>query len=198
MDVVIEFKNSLNELLCNEIINLFENEKINHKKGRIGYNAIIDLNIKDTHEILLDNTLFNKNKRWEEIKSILQDELNKNILEYFLKIDNLFMINNDIFKFSGFQIQKYIKNEGKYTYHDDFTNYNNNDYRIITYIWYLNDVIEGGETEFLEKYKIIPEKGKLLLFPSFWTHPHCGLMPISNDKYIITGWVIINDKNMYI
>jgi hypothetical protein len=38
-----------------------------------------------------------------------------------------------------------------------------------------------------------PEAGKLLFFPATWTYPHRGMMPISNDKYIITGWIYLND-----
>ena len=62
----------------------------------------------------------------------------------------------------------------------------------LTYIWYLNDVIEGGETEFFGNYKIKPEVGKLVLFPACWSFPHCGLMPISSNKYIITGWLYLS------
>ena len=62
--------------------------------------------------------------------------------------------------------------------------------RIITFLWYLNTVEEGGETEFFNgRISIKPEKGKLLLFPSTWTYIHRGNMPISNDKYILTGWI---------
>jgi len=60
--------------------------------------------------------------------------------------------------------------------------------RIITFIWYLNNVEEGGETLF-EDFKIKPMEGSLLFFPATWTYPHSGAMPTSNDKYIITGWI---------
>ena len=60
---------------------------------------------------------------------------------------------------------------------------------VITYIFYLNDVEEGGETEIRRKCKIKSKAGKLLLFPSCWTFPHRGVMPISDNKYIITGWL---------
>jgi len=66
-------------------------------------------------------------------------------------------------------------------------------HRIITYLWYLNDVEEGGETLF-HNFKIKPKTGSLLLFPATWTYKHSGAMPISNDKYIITGWVWINEN----
>jgi hypothetical protein len=62
-------------------------------------------------------------------------------------------------------------------------------YRFITFIWYINDVNIGGETEFIDGTKILPKQGKLLMFPSSWTYTHRGNMPISSDKYIIVGWL---------
>lgn len=62
--------------------------------------------------------------------------------------------------------------------------------RIMTYILYLNDVEEGGETEFLythKRYK--PKQGTLILSPAGYTHTHRGNPPLSNTKYIVTGWV---------
>jgi hypothetical protein len=57
-------------------------------------------------------------------------------------------------------------------------------------ILYLNDVEEGGETEFLHQGKRIkPTKGTLILAPASYTHAHRGNPPLSNDKIIITSWV---------
>ena len=62
--------------------------------------------------------------------------------------------------------------------------------RVLAYILYLNDIDEGGETEFLYQSKRIkPEKGTLVLFPANFTHTHRGNPPLSNTKYIATGWV---------
>jgi len=62
--------------------------------------------------------------------------------------------------------------------------------RVLAYILYLNDIDEGGETEFLYQSKRIkPEKGTLILFPAAFTHAHRGNPPLSNTKYIATGWV---------
>ena len=87
---------------------------------------------------------------------------------------------------SGYQVQKYDKGSGFYDWHVDETS---SQKRYIVYMWYLNDVKEGGETEFKD-FSIKPECGKLVLFPSTWEWPHRALMPISDDKYIITGWII--------
>ena len=78
-----------------------------------------------------------------------------------------------------------------YKYHNDFKIEETMENRALTYLWYLNDVDEGGETEFYNGKKIQPQQGKLLLFPSFWTHAHKANVPLSNNKYIITGFVIL-------
>ena len=62
--------------------------------------------------------------------------------------------------------------------------------RILAHMMYLNDVEEGGETEFLylsKRFK--PRKGTLLIWPAGFTHTHRGNPPISGDKYVATGWV---------
>lgn len=67
-------------------------------------------------------------------------------------------------------------------------------HRILTFTVYLNDVEEGGETEFLYyPMRIKPKKGKVSIFPANFTHTHRGNPPISNTKYIITGWMCLID-----
>lgn len=61
--------------------------------------------------------------------------------------------------------------------------------RLLAWILYLNDVHEGGETEFLYQHmRIKPEQGTLVMWPAAFTHTHRGNPPLSNEKYIVTGW----------
>ena len=54
---------------------------------------------------------------------------------------------------------------------------------------YLNDVEEGGETEFLVQSKrVAPKKGRVVIFPTTYTHYHSGNPPLSGDKYILNMW----------
>ena len=58
---------------------------------------------------------------------------------------------------------------------------------------YLNDVEEGGETAFFhQNIKVKPEKGKMVIFPPYFTHMHKGMRPISNDKYICNCYFGVN------
>jgi len=62
--------------------------------------------------------------------------------------------------------------------------------RIGVYILYLNDVEEGGETEFLYLSKrVVAKKGRLLVFPANFPWTHRGNPPLSGNKYIMTGWI---------
>lgn len=66
----------------------------------------------------------------------------------------------------------------------------NSSHRLLTYTVYLNDVDEGGETELLYyPIRIKPKTGRVVIFPANFTHTHRGNPPISNTKYIITGWI---------
>jgi len=65
-------------------------------------------------------------------------------------------------------------------------------HRELTWMIYLNDVEDGGETEFMyQKRRIKPTKGTVVIFPACMTHVHKGnLLLGDNNKYIVTGWYI--------
>jgi len=88
-----------------------------------------------------------------------------------------------------FKIQKTSPTQGYHVWHCE-NGEESHSTRLLAYTLYLNDVEEGGETEFLYQSKRCkPEMGKILLFPAYFTHTHRGNPPLSNDKYIITGWI---------
>jgi hypothetical protein len=61
--------------------------------------------------------------------------------------------------------------------------------RLLVFMLYLNDVEDGGETEFLYYGKRVkPEAGTLVIWPAGFTHLHRGNPPLNDTKYIITGW----------
>jgi hypothetical protein len=62
--------------------------------------------------------------------------------------------------------------------------------RLLLVIGYLNDVKEGGETEFLYQARRVKAKtGRMMICPSGFTHTHRGNPPLSGDKYIINTWI---------
>jgi hypothetical protein len=191
-EFIFEIPNSLPDALCDDIITMYELEDYKYKGQTLGG---VNTSIKDTTDLVMPKN----DKVWERTETILYKQLMNGLDEYIkhLNKDEYSNINNKYHIFDNsdlhvdcFMLQKYNKCKGRYVYHNDFTNESEkNRYRVITFIWYLNDVTDGGETEFFGgKINIKPEKGKLVLFPASWAFPHRGKMPISNDKYIITNW----------
>jgi hypothetical protein len=87
------------------------------------------------------------------------------------------------------KIQKTKVGEGYHLWHSEQGSKSVSS-RILAYTLYLNDVDEGGETEFLYyPRRIKPVTGRFLLFPAGFSHSHRGNPPLSNTKYIMTGWV---------
>lgn len=61
--------------------------------------------------------------------------------------------------------------------------------RHLVFMTYLNDVHDGGGTEFLYQKVITPaRKGLTLIWPADWTHTHRGVVSQTEEKTIITGW----------
>lgn len=188
MDLLYVKEYSLSPEICYDMINLFE-----QSNGRYDGVTASGLNkqIKDTTDMVITSA----GSHWSRINNLLSKELSRNVKEYVQQHDGRFNEPYQIFganflSTDSMQLQKYSKNIGKYIYHQDFAcDWENRKMRHLTFLWYLNDVEEGGETEFWSKYRVKPQAGKLVLFPASWTFPHRGNVPLSNDKYIVTGWL---------
>lgn len=63
--------------------------------------------------------------------------------------------------------------------------------RYLVFLWYLNDVAEGGETRFPDvDAKVAPRAGRLVMFPPYWMFQHAGLPPASGEKYILSTYAL--------
>lgn len=88
----------------------------------------------------------------------------------------------------GMIVQRSDPHQGYHSWHCENADLSTSN-RILAYTLYLNDVEEGGETEFLyQGVKIKPETGKLAIWPAGFTHPHRGNPIYRGQKYIVTGW----------
>ena len=65
--------------------------------------------------------------------------------------------------------------------------------RFLSFFWYLNDVDEGGGTEFTrQRVTVGAKKGRVVIFPAEFMFPHRGQIPISGDKYLIPMFINFN------
>jgi len=200
---IYEKPNAISLEVCKKIIHLFEENSNEHYNGvtASGHNP----NVKNTLDFAIPpESLYQQDNSWNFVCRELTESLQSNINTYIKELNNSHPnFIQDNYKFitakylseETYQIQRYRKGEGKYVYHEDFSvKWESRQFRVITFLWYLNTIAEGGETELLGEICVKPEAGKLLLFPSSWTFPHRGKMPISEDKYIVTGWFHVCDE----
>ena len=62
--------------------------------------------------------------------------------------------------------------------------------RHLTGVFFLSNVSEGGELVFPQQnLEIKPKRGKLVIFPSGWTHAHHTMPVLSDDlRYVFQLW----------
>ena len=98
--------------------------------------------------------------------------------------------------YEAIRIKRYLDNDyERFDPHVDVMN-NETARRFLAFFIYLNDVDEGGETEFvgLSKpgtyipFRVTPKQGRMLMFPPQWMYYHAGLKPVSNSKYLIHSY----------
>ena len=98
--------------------------------------------------------------------------------------------------YEAIRIKRYLDNDyDRFDSHVDVMN-SETSKRFLAFFVYLNDVDEGGETEFVQltkpgthiPLKIKAQQGRLLMFPPQWMYYHAGLKPVSNSKYLIHSY----------
>jgi hypothetical protein len=86
-------------------------------------------------------------------------------------------------------IQYYPPNGGYKVFHFERNGQLSSMNRHLTFMTYLNDVYDSGETEFYyQNLRVKPQKGLTLVWPVDWTHTHRGIPSPTEEKIIITGW----------
>jgi len=110
---------------------------------------------------------------------------------------NVMNLMRYLFRLAPMNAQKYQQNKGNYGYwHSEIfpqAGENNALHRILLFIIYLNDVDDGGETDFYYQNKSVkPKAGSMVIAPCGFTHTHRGNIPKSSDKFVLTSWVMFN------
>jgi hypothetical protein len=108
---------------------------------------------------------------------------------------NAVELMQSIYRVGNVNLQKYLKGTGGYHHwHSEIYPQNASCetlHRVLLWQFYLNDVTDGGETEFLyQERKVQARKGRLIIAPAGFTHTHKGHVSRSGDKYIATSWIL--------
>ena len=192
-DHILHKRGLLSQKDCNFLINWFEERTDLHERGTVDGNLYETPDQKQDTEIYLDTS--------KNFSLICSNCLNYGIEEYKKKYPFI----NQVRTFnihSVYKMQRYLPGEGYFTLHcendgPDFSG-ESSEMLILAWMIYLNDVTDGGYTEFpSQNTKFQPRRGDLLIWPAYFTHPHHGIVSKTQTKYIITGWYEFVDPASY-
>jgi len=201
-DHIVHLPGFLDRVSCQHIIDLYESLNEYHDEGRVGGNYIMHERKKCTemifklyedfkiHPIPLPNTEMG----WREFKIPFYREPDfiKCIINGFEKYAQEYPFIDELPRtqiHEGIKIQKYNPNESYSQLHCESMGADL--HRVLAWMIYLNDVTDGGETEFpSQDKKFQPRCGDVLFWPAHFTHPHRGIISKTQVKYIATGWTV--------
>ena len=93
-----------------------------------------------------------------------------------------------------YSLQYYKPTEGFFAWHTERSGTLETQNRHLVFMTYLNDVTDGGETEWeLQNLKVSARKGKTLIWPVDWMFTHRGITSPTQEKYILTGWYTFDE-----
>jgi prolyl 4-hydroxylase len=174
--------------ICDAMLELFK-KAVDAKlvrEGLAGKDSALDQRVKKSTDFSLE--LADKLGGPEDFKqAVYRSELSGFINDY-LQATKILEHGGRFRMRRAPQIQWYKPGEGFYAWHVDSA-YDECD-RALAYITYLNDVTDGGGTEFYHQGHVAaPRKGNTVIFPAVLTHVHRGVVSQTQHKYILTGWL---------
>ena len=119
--------------------------------------------------------------------SYIYDRLSYCIKEYTKKYDYLDKLNqhSQWRLCPSYNVQRYEEGVGYFGLHNESSGAR--PYRLLAWMIYLNNAKSGTEFPYQNR-TVTPQKGRTVIWPAGWTHPHKGVTPNEGVKYIATGW----------
>ena len=182
------YDNYIMEQECNKAIKLYEEQnKFNNTLNRIHFENSSTLKKQDQQFFAAANNL---SLWWESLKPMMVNfDLAWN---HYIKNTGADEAYGVPFNFTDLKIQKTLPTEGYHIWHVEHAKGYDNEKRAFVFSIYLNDVEEGGETEFLHFSKRVkPKTGRIVIWPAAFPYLHRGNSPLSGEKYILTSWMLL-------
>ena len=173
---------------CNKAIKLYEDQdKFNNTVNRLGFEKASTLQKQD-QQFFADGS--NIDVWWEALKPMM---FNFDMaFQHYIENTGAGEAYGVPFHFTSVKIQKTLPTEGYHVWHIEHGKGFDNEARAFVFSIYLNDVEDGGETEFLNFSKRVkPKTGRIVIWPAAFPYLHRGNPPLSGEKYILTSWMML-------
>ena len=183
------YDNFITQQECNKAINIYEQQdKFNNTINRMPLENSSILKKQDQQFFAGAGNI---DIWWEDLKPMMSNF--DMAWQHYIKNTGAFAAYDEQpFHFTTLKIQKTLPTEGYHIWHLEHGKGFMNEPRAFVFTVYLNDVEEGGETEFLHFSKRIkPKTGRIVIWPAAFPYVHRGNPPLSGKKYILTSWMLL-------
>tara|TARA_A100000171_G_scaffold36968_1_gene35839 strand:- start:78 stop:671 length:594 start_codon:yes stop_codon:yes gene_type:complete len=170
--------------VCDEAINFFKQRSDLHQTGKVFEDNLETVNkaAKDSIDIQENFDFFNREPCFSELLKFLWSCTENYASTYEELWESSFRIVDTL------KLQYYKPPSGGFKLFHSERN-SAQCHNCLVWMLYLNTVNDGGGTEFRYlDYTEKAEKGKLVIWPSDFTHAHRGIPSFTEEKYIFTGW----------
>ena len=183
------YDNYITKEECDKAIKLFgDQDNFNNTMSRLSAERSSILHKQDQHFFANKNNI----KIWHsELKSMIVN-FDMAFKHYCEATGARTAFDVDNFHYTSLKIQKTLPTEGYHVWHIEHGKGYENEARALVFSIYLNDVEDGGETEFLHFSKRVkPKTGRIVIWPASFPYVHRGNPPLSGEKYILTSWMML-------
>jgi hypothetical protein len=188
-DFIGQYDGYISDSACEEAIELFNrHESFKKVLSRIDSEDATQDEKNDTQLFFTPDHISDIEFNINKIKPIMAGF--KEALEHYYLETNIKQYVGGNLSSDYFKIQKTIPTQGYHIWHIEQGYGRGLEQRVLAYTIYLNDVDDGGETEFLlQSQRVKPVKGRIVIWPAGFPYVHRGNPPLSGEKYIITSWL---------
>jgi hypothetical protein len=174
-EFIVVYDNALDPTVCDEIIKAYD-----------GLSSTI---VRDDSVMKFKEADMFHNEEFLPFKDTFVQQMQKCAAAYKTQVKAYLWPENPAYEVP--RVKRYEPGEGYFDWHLDVDNVESAK-RLLVMFWYLNDVDEGGQTQFVigeEKIQVEPKKGRVVCFPPYFMFPHKGTIPVSGPKYVISSYV---------
>ena len=171
---------TIDEKICDDLIQLFKDNKEQQKPGVIGGPYNVNKEKKNSIDIGL-------HPDWDEPRFVAFKNAMKKCVGQYEKLYPEVKGFHGFGMTEGANIQYYPPGGGYFVEHCERTS-KMEAKRCLVWMTYLNDVPNAGTNFKYQKLTTPAKKGLTLIWPTDFTHTHSGQISDTHEKYIITGW----------
>jgi hypothetical protein len=171
----------ISDQFCENVIQTFDLDVENQERiDRDKRPSFTELNISQQYQ--------KQNPKWMDVQV--------NIQKTFIEYVSLYMKDLDLgpdfparYAFEEYRMKRYAPKVDEFMDHVDVGDYQSARRFLVCFL-YLNDVSNGGETDFPKLgYSIQPKRARLLIFPPLWMYRHAGRSVVNGHKYIVGSYL---------